>query len=152
MRRHIKMAALGAILALPLTVSGCGAMNKIRGGGKQTYALMPADRTPAATGVVKVSSSDDENKKLDISVQHLPRPAELDPSLTTYVVWIDPGQGHDPIPVGQLQIDKDREAKEAFTTPFSQFDLMVTAERNATPAKPSDNVVLEGRIYTGPSA
>src|SRR3954464_1983138 len=107
-KSKLKMAAFGAILAAPLMIGGCGAMNRISGvgGEKQTYALMPADRVPAAMGTVKVSTTDDENKKLDIKVQHLPRPAELDPSLTTYVVWIDPGKGHEAFPVGQLQIDK----------------------------------------------
>ncbi len=146
----LKVAAIGAVLAV---ATGCGTMSRVTGGGAtQTYALMPAENTPAATGIVKIGETDDMNKELNIKVQHLPRPAELDPSLTTYMVWIDAGKGRDPIPVGQLQINKDREASAKFATPFSTFDLMVTAEPSATPSEPSNFVVLQGRVYSTPAS
>jgi hypothetical protein len=149
----LKMATIGAILAMPLALatSCAGMKNRVMGnsGPKQTYALMPADRAPAATGIVEVGSTDDGNRELAISVEHLPRPSELDPKLTTYVVWIDPGEG-EPMAVGQLKVNADREAEADFATPpFQAFDLMVTAEPSATPTKPSGMVVLQGHIYSG---
>src|SRR5262245_474763 len=99
MHRIKLMVAAFAILAVPLALASCSSTQKIMGGTpKQTYALMPAERTPAATGVVQVGSTDDGNKELGIKVEHMPRPSELDSRLTTYVVWVDAGKGQ-PIPV-----------------------------------------------------
>lgn len=112
----------------------------------QTFALAPAERTPGALGEVEVKRADNDNSEVRLKVQHLPEPGQLDPSLRTYVVWIDPGVGRPEQALGQLQLNNNREATITTKTPFSSFDVFVTAETTPTPQQPSPYVVLEGRV------
>ena len=66
------------------------------------------------------------------------------------MVWIDPGQGRSDLPLGQVQINKNREGELKAETPFKDFDIFVTAESTSTPEKPSKFVVLEGRVTSAP--
>lgn len=110
------------------------------------YTLRPGDSTPAATGEIAVKQTKNDNGQLTVKVNHLPIAQELDPSLSTFVVWVDPGEQREPMPVGQLQIDKNRKGELQVLTPFKDFDVFVTAERQGTPEQPSPYVILEGRV------
>ena len=111
-----------------------------------TVALEASSRTPAAAGSVKTSKDSQGNVKVDLSVDYLPNPSELDRSLTTFVVWSIADDGSRVRNMGQFQIDSHRHGSVKLVTPLSDFKLLVTAEESGTAEKPSDYVVLQGRI------
>jgi hypothetical protein len=128
-----------AVAALSLNVAACAT----------TVPLEASTRTPAATGKVKVSKDSQGNSKLAIDVRYLPKPNDLDPSLTTFVVWSVADQGARVRNLGRLNIDNDRRGSVTVTSPLSSFRMIVTAETVGTVEKPSDYVVLSG--YVGQS-
>jgi hypothetical protein len=134
------LSAIAAVFAL--TLVGCG---------PSTYQLQPTDLTPSATGKVEVEDADDnENYKVDLEVKHMAPPKNLGPSLSTYVVWLDTAESAQTIKVGQLKVNEDsREADIEFTTPYSDFEVLVTAEPNKTVGAPGNKVVLRQRVSAG---
>lgn len=99
---------------------------------------------PGATGHVLTSLDDNDNLVLEVELEHLPPPGDLDSSLRTYVVWIRPLTGGQYQNVGQLALDSNRRGALTTTTPHADVDVIVTAEANATPPEPSRFTVLQG--------
>lgn len=116
-------------------------------GPQQAVSMRPGEQTPAAMGRIEVRETKDQNNALKVAVDHLPIPSDLDPGLQTYVLWAVP-EGRPAVPLGQMQLDKDRSAELKTTIPFKTADLLVTAESTPVPQKPSQHVVLRGHIDT----
>jgi hypothetical protein len=130
------VAAAAAVAILPLAAAvGCSA---------QIHELRPALRNPAAVGNIKATADDNKNTLLDVRAEHLAPPAALDPTLSTYVVWIRPGSAQEFTNVGQLAMRSDRSGRLQATTPFPEFNVLVTAEQSGTARVPSPFVVMEG--------
>lgn len=134
---HRLLSTLAVVFAFALT--GCGA---------SSYQLQPTDLTPSSTGTVEIEDADEnENYKVDLEVDHMAPPKNLGPSLSTYIVWLDPAESAQTIKIGQLKIgEESRKADMEFTTPYDDFELMVTAETNRSVGSPSDKVVLRQRV------
>jgi hypothetical protein len=109
-------------------------------------ALEAGPKTPAAAGNVKLSRDGQGNTKIDLKVNYLPQPFELDRSLTTFVVWSIADDGNRVRNLGQLQVDSHRHGSVDLVTPLSRFTLLVTAEQSGTAEKPSDYLILQGNI------
>jgi len=133
-----KAAGWAVVLALGLglTASGCG-------GGK-TYAMRPLERTSGAEGKLKVKDSDNGNKVVSVEMEHLAQPSAINGSYNTYVLWLRPARQKEWKNMGALRIDSDRKAKLETVTPFESFDVMVTAEAEATGDEPKGVPVLSG--------
>jgi hypothetical protein len=128
-------AAAAAVAVLPLAAVGCGS---------PIHELRPAQRNPAAVGNIKAKADDNKNTVLDVRAEHLAPPAALDPTLSTYVVWIRPVATQEFTNVGQLLMRSDRSGRLQVTTPFPEFNVLVTAEQSGTARAPSTFVVMEG--------
>jgi uncharacterized protein YceK len=125
------------LLFVALVLSGCAT----------TFQLESGKRTPAAEGTMEVTEDENDNYILDIRVAHLPEPKKLDENLTTYVVWANPvGSKGEYSNLGRLKLNEDREGRMSARTPFKDFDIIVTAEKNAAVDGPSKYVVLKKRI------
>ena len=129
-----QLAAVAGVLAL---AAGCAST---------TLPLTASDRTPAAKGTVKTSTDAQGNTKLTVKVDYLPKPGDLSPDLTTFVVWSMADDGARVRNLGQLAIDKDRHGAVTLVSPLSRFRLLVTAEENGTAEKPSKYTILEGMV------
>ncbi|MEO6710623.1 MAG: hypothetical protein ABI054_04300 [Planctomycetota bacterium] len=81
---------------------------------------------------------------IQVKLQFLPPPNQLDPGLTTYVVWIRPLSGGAYQNVGQLALQSDRTGELTTSTVFSDVDLIVTAEASPTAREPGRFTVLSG--------
>ena len=118
-----------------------------------SFRLRPSSRTPEAAGVIDIKQTSNANEKLTVKVEHLPPPASLAPDLRTFVVWIDPGRGRAPMPVGQILIDEKHRSGEVVTvTAFERFEVLITAESVATPTRPSQHVILQGGVDLAPAS
>ncbi len=132
-----KAAGWAVVLALGLgaTSAGCG-------GGK-SYALRPLERTSGAEGKLKVKE-DNGNRIISVEMEHLAQPSAIDGRFNTYVLWLRPARQKEWKNMGSLRIDSDRKAKLETVTPYESFDVMVTAESEATGDAPKGVPVLSG--------
>jgi hypothetical protein len=131
----VKASVAAAVVALPLALSGCTT---------QIHELRPASRNPAAAGNIRATADDNKNTVLEVRAEHLAPPAALDPTLSTYVVWIRPVAAQEFTNVGQLAMRSDRSGRLQATTPFPEFNVLVTAEQSGTARAPSPFIVMEG--------
>ena len=125
--------------AVVLLAAGCA----------QAAGLQTTDRTPSTTGKVEVKADKNKNTDLEVHAEHLPPPQNLDPSPNTFVVWIRPPATAEFQNVGQIKMSGRQEGKLRTKTPYSEFDVLVTAEPGPTPPRPSDWVVLRGHAKRG---
>ncbi len=101
---------------------------------------------PAAQGKVITSTDRNGNTEVEVKVEHVARPQSLTPPRQTYLVWVQP-RGQQPELLGALRINSDSlEGSLKGTTRYKDFDVLVTAEDNATAEVPSDAVVLKGTV------
>lgn len=111
--------------------------------------LEPSERSPAATGTVEVEQDANNNHRVSVQVDHLAPPQSLDDQASTYVLWISPRGSDLYYNQGQLQINDERSASIEATTPFTEFDVIVTAEPRGDVLDPSEQVVLRATIEEG---
>jgi hypothetical protein len=115
----------------------------------KTYHMTADQSVPAASGTVHAErDKDNANTKLDIKVDHLARPTDLNPSATTYLVWIRPSGG-DAVKEGAIGIDKDLKGELHVVTVSKNFDLFITPEQSETVTVPSTMEVLRAHVDIG---
>ena len=142
----LKRLGLAGALASTLAFGGgCSATNEMLGRNQQTWTMRAAAQAQAAQGKVQVATDDKGNRDLKVEVQHI-APAETVFSGTKqYVVWLKPENGR-PQNIGVLSPDKSLNAKLETTTAFTSFVVLVTAETNTQPVRPSDNEVMSATV------
>jgi hypothetical protein len=133
MRRRYR--TLFVLFTFLLTISAWGREDRLTNTGA----------TPAAMGKVTTDTDRNGNTGIDVQVKHMAAPDTLTPSKTAYVVWIQ-ARGKDPEPLGVLRVNQDLEGSLKATTPYKDFDIMVTAEDNPKPDSPSGMVILKGTV------
>src|SRR5688572_30839919 len=116
--RSTKKLALAVVVAV---VAACSTSSA-------TYPLSASRRSPAAVGSIKVHDEKGANTRLSIVIEHVPRPEDLDPMLSTYVIWAKPAGDREMIPLGEVDVGASRGGKVEVMTPFQTFDVIVTAE------------------------
>lgn len=136
--QNIRSMLMMVVLALGLVLSACSGANE--------YQMESGARTAGAEGKVAVSSDENGNRVVALSVAHLPRPGQLEESMATFVVWISPEGTNYNYNMGQLRLKDDRTGALSFTTPFPSFSMVVTAESHSTVLSPSDQVVLRREV------
>lgn len=113
--------------------------------GREDHLSNPGTVNPAATGKIITDNDRNGNTGVDIQVKHMAAPQSLSPAKTAYVVWIQP-RGKDPEVLGTLRVNEDLEGSLRATTPYKDFDVLITAEDNLKPETPSSLVVLKGTV------
>jgi hypothetical protein len=112
----------------------------------KNYRMTADPSVPAATGTVHAQrDKDNGNIKLDIKVDHLAHPANLNPPASTYLVWIRPSSG-DAVKQGAIGVDKGLRGELHTTTVSKNFDLFITPEQGETVTTPSSTEVLRTHI------
>lgn len=124
------------LLLLALAVVSCGPAK---------YPLASNSHAPAAGGVVKVSSGDNNNSRIKIEVHHLAPADKVQSGTTTYVVWVA-APGATPQNVGALVLDGDLNGTLETVTPLKDFEVFVTPESAPAVASPTGPRVLEGAV------
>lgn len=108
---------------------------------------MVADQSvPAASGTVHAErDKDNGNTKIEIKVNHLARPSNLNPSATTYLVWIRPSGG-DAVKQGAIGIDKNLKGEMHTVTVAKNFEIFITSEQSDSVTVPSAVEVLQTHV------
>ncbi len=122
-------ASIGALLF----ALGCG--------GSHEHVVTGTERAAGADGTVVVEELEG-NRMVSVTLEHLPPPDRISEGATVYLVWIQP-VGAVPTMAGRLAFDgDDRTGRMRATTTHREFQVIVTAEVDATVASPSDVVVV----------
>jgi len=108
-------------------------------------SLTAASIVPAATGRAEVGNDKNGNSKVKITVEHLAKPENLTPSKNSYVVWFQESGGTQESE-GQLKVDKNLKAEFETTTPWRNFQILITAEDDPTAKTPSGPEVLRATV------
>jgi hypothetical protein len=146
----IKRWGLAGALASTLAFGGCSTTNSMMGRNQQTWTMhaeTPAasGQGPAAQGKVQVATGDKGNRELKVEAKNLLPANTAFPGASHYVVWLKPADGA-PVNIGVLSPDKKLNAELDTKTPYTTFEIMVTAEDSPQPMKPSNNEVLTADV------
>ncbi len=101
---------------------------------------------PAAQGSVKVKKDNNNNYSIDLDIIRLADPKRLEPSKSTYVVWMETAENGSKN-IGSLNtsssmFSKTLKSSLKTVSPFKPVSLFITAEDNADIQYPSFQVVL----------
>jgi hypothetical protein len=120
-------------------VAGCSTVSQ---------ELETAPELMTASGQVKVTGSDEQNQKVKIDVKHLARPERVQPGAKVFVLWAQPTEpkGSPVQNLGAFSVDEDLRAALEAKTPYSKFDVFVTAEPGREATSPTGKRLLWSRI------
>jgi hypothetical protein len=119
------------------------------GCGPTTYEQTGTDLTRGTDAEISVHDDDAGNHVLSVRVDHLPPPSRVASGTNHYVVWSVP-RGGVPQHVGGLEYDEDSRVGELETvTPYDEFEVRITAERERLPRSPSEHVVVKQNVHHG---
>ena len=118
-------------------------------GGPMKYQLEGISPAEGADGQVEIEKTEAGNHRVSVEVMHLLPPKRIEAKLATYCVWFAP-VGKEVRLAGILAYDNDkRKGSFETSTPYGNFDLIVTAEQVETPTFPSSVVVMKQRVSSG---
>ena len=110
------------------------------------YALVGSAFVPSASGDIRIESIDKEQILVDITLDQLPPPEEVELGLTHYVVWLN-AVGELPAAKGTLDYDEEaRVGRASIPTSLREFEVQITAEQSSKPPRPSDLLIASQRI------
>jgi hypothetical protein len=135
-KRSPRLVMGSAMIAGALAVGACA---------HDEVPLQATAEIPAAQGQLKVSTGDSGNTKVDVEVAHLADPERVRPGATNYVVWVQSPNGR-PQNVGALKVGDDQKGELETTTPYSQFQIFITAEPYATAAAPTSDRLMFANV------
>ena len=107
--------------------------------------LINTGLNPSAEGKVTTETDRNGNTKIQVEVKHMAMPQALTPARQTYVVWVQ-ARGKEPEPLGVLRVNDDLEGSVTATTPYKDFDILISAEDKPNPDMPSGMVILKGTV------
>ena len=142
---HAGRKTITTFLFSVLLLAGCGTT------GAQKVPLHASPNTSATKGEIHYQLTRAENTVVQMKVNDLATPAQVESGATTYVVWaqaLKPGEGNlAPIKVGELEVDADRTGEIATMVPYQSFRVFVTPESSSDVEEPKGNAVLWAEIF-----
>ncbi len=107
--------------------------------------LRPGTADPSAVGSVDYHHDRNGNTSMELKVEHLAPPANLQPVKQVYVVWVQ-APGQPPENKGVLKVNEDQKGDIKMVSPHQAFDIFVTAEDTPSVSAPSGPEVLRGTV------
>lgn len=141
----IKRLGLASAFASTLAFGACATTNDMLGRNQQTWTMRATSTDLAAQGKVQVATGDKGNRELKVEAKNLAPAETAFPGTKTYVVWLKPAEGK-AVNIGVLAPNKDQKAELDTKTPYTSFEIMVTAENSTQPMHPSGNEVLTAKV------
>ena len=132
---------------LAIVLLGTLSMSCLFGGGSRNLHLTGSPDVPGAQGTAEVSTTDDGNTKIDLVVQHLAPPEDINAGSTVYVVWVQGiAVGAEPQNLGALKVDDKLNGSMTAVTNLRSFDLYVTAESSQATTTPTGRSLLRTNV------
>ncbi len=131
-----RIFSIALIFLLVLSLASCA----------RKISFQTSSVVPAAEGSVKVKKDNNNNYSIDLNVIRLADPKRLEPSKSTYVVWIETAENGSKN-IGSLNtsssmFSKTLKSSLKTVSPFKPVSLFITAEDNADIQYPGTQVVL----------
>jgi len=126
-------------LALAAPIVGCGS-------APPAVRMVGSMDVPAARGTVTASRIGNQNTSLGVDVRHLAAPDRVEPGATTFVVWARGFGQEDFQNLGALRVDANLRGTLKTLTPYSTFEVVVTAEPSPTATTPSGKRLLTASV------
>lgn len=115
-------------------------------GGSGEYIFVGGPRAVGLDGVAQVETVEGGNQLVSLRLQHLPPPDRMGENLSAYVVWFV-ADDRPTTRAGVLEYDADtREGALTATTPFRQFNILITAEAQGDVPQPSDVIIAQRAV------
>jgi hypothetical protein len=113
-------------------------------GGPLRYAPRGTAKAPDADATIEAHVNIAGGlTKLIIQTNHLAPPDRLFAGADSYVVWVRQEDGIPWQRVGALKYDAEKRSGELeASVPYTEFQLIITAEKESAPAEPSENVAI----------
>lgn len=93
-------------------------------------------------GSVSFRRMRDAQTRIDLTVNHLTQPEELEQPGRRYVAWVRADGAVPPVNIGALEIDKEMRGELHALTHLTRFDLFVTAEASAQNDSPTGRPLI----------
>ena len=131
-----RIFSIALIFLLVLSLASCA----------RKISFQTSSVVPAAEGSVKVKKDKNNNYSIDLNVIRLADPKRLEPSKSTYVVWIETEENGSKN-IGSLNtsssmFSKTLKSSLKTVSPFKPVSFFITAEDNADIQYPGSQVVL----------
>ncbi len=128
--------SIGITLFLVFSLASCS----------KKISFQTSSVVPSAEGSVKVKKDNNNNYSIDLNVIRLADPKRLEPSKSTYVVWIETAENGSKN-IGSLNtssslFSKTLKSSLKTVSPFKPVSLFITAEDNTDIQYPGSQVVL----------
>ena len=104
-------------------------------------AFERSDIVPAAEADIKVKTDKNGNYEMEISVENLAHPQNLNPAKKTYVVWME-SKDYRVYNLGELKVSDNLKGSLTAVTPHEPDKVFITAEDNSSENRPSNHIVL----------
>jgi hypothetical protein len=130
------LAVLVSLATLALMATAASAQNLV---------MAPSKVLPAAVIHVALGTDNNGNTTVDLKAEHLAKPSSLNPPASVYVVWVQRDEQR-PQLKGQLQVDDDLNAELKFVTPETRFQIIITAQQDASTPTPSGTEVARSSV------
>jgi hypothetical protein len=132
-----RLGMAGGLVSM-LAFGGCAETHKVIGHNDQSWTMQSEEQKSAfsATAKVEVENGNKPNRELKVEAERLAPAQTVYEGTSTYVVWLKPTDGK-PVNIGILTPDKNLKAALKTSTPYSTFEIMVTAEDSAQPQAPT---------------
>jgi hypothetical protein len=140
MNRFAWVTAIGVI---GFFLSSCAMFG---GGSSRELTLTGSPEFPAVRGNATVSTTDDGNTKIDLEVQHLAPPEQINSDATVFVVWAQDNETNESHNLGAIKVNEDLDGSMTAVTNMRTFDLYVTAEPSPGATTPTGNTILRTNV------
>lgn len=114
-------------------------------GGGNKVQMMAGKVTPGAQGIVTLTTTSNDNVKMDVKVQDLAKPTALTPPQSVYVLWIQP-EGQPPHNEGEVKVDIKQSGQIHAQTSHNRFKVFITAEQSPEVKSPVGPEVLSADV------
>jgi hypothetical protein len=135
----MNLRLLAGLALTAATLAGCASR----------YELATEAPNYAGVADIEVRVNKTELREMTLQIDHLAPPRRIDPTLSTYIVWIAV-PGHATAKLGKLEYDeKDRAGSLVATSAYPKFEVLVTLESDPSTSTPSSRVVLRKLVGKG---
>lgn len=118
-------------------------------GGPLRYALHGTQKAPDADAEIVADVNEDSGfTRINLKVEHLAPPGRVLAGASQYVVWARKADGAPWQRIGALAYDEDKRRGDIMeaSVPLTEFALIVSAEKESAPEKPSEDVVVAQEV------
>ncbi len=118
----------------------------ILGCASQQRTIRGTAVSPNSLGEVRTAVTPNDQTQLTVTVYNLPKPQFVASEATMYIAWAKSSkESGQPQKLGQLTVDDGEVGTLQVTTPLREFELIVTAEQDDSPAMRGEPV-LTGHV------